>query len=359
MFRAKRIKPKAKVRSKTEYAMKTLKGKIELDTINITASIKGIKMNVLSCGFLLLLSLCICSQNKSFGQTDLEKAAKIVKKSEKGWQTKGDYEVTFSGPEFTIRKYKGEKKQVIIPSLIENCKAVCIAEYAFRNNQDIESVVIPEGVKVIDLGAFANCASLVDVQLPSSLTTLEDGVFMRCENLESLRIPSGVSHLHGGTFAGCSRLKHIDVDSSNPFFESEDGILYSKDKTELRKYPPAQKNSTFSIPPGVVKIGSFAFMGATNMIHVDIPNSVKYIEAGAFSWSGLQSIKIPGTVRTIDTGSFSACASLTNVIFLTCEKLQEVTLPATVAYVHPDAFINCPRLSGESLKAIERVQAKP
>lgn len=328
-------------------------------------------MNILRCGFVLVLSFCICFPNKSLGQTDLEKAAKIEKKTEKSWQTKGDYEVTFSGQEVTVRKYKGREKQVVVPLLIENCKVVSIAEYAFRNNQHIESVVIPEGVKIINLGAFANCASLVDVQLPSSLETLEDGAFMRCENLESFRIPSGVSHLHGGTFAGCIRLKRIDVNSSNRFFESEDGVLYSKDKTELRKYPPALKASKFSIPSGIAKIGSLAFTGATNLIHVDIPNSVKHIEGGAFGWSGLQSIKIPGTVKTIDTVSFSVCANLTNVIiqngterieslaFGTCEKLQEVTLPASVAYVHPTAFMNCPRLSGESLKAIERVQAKP
>jgi len=39
VFRAMRINEMAKGRCKTEYAMKTLKGKIELDTIDITASI--------------------------------------------------------------------------------------------------------------------------------------------------------------------------------------------------------------------------------------------------------------------------------------------------------------------------------
>jgi len=35
-------------------------------------------MKVLSCGLFLLLDFCICSPNKSFGQTDLEKAAKAL-----------------------------------------------------------------------------------------------------------------------------------------------------------------------------------------------------------------------------------------------------------------------------------------
>jgi len=35
-------------------------------------------MNVLSLEFVFLLSLCICSPNKSFGQSDLEKAAKAL-----------------------------------------------------------------------------------------------------------------------------------------------------------------------------------------------------------------------------------------------------------------------------------------
>lgn len=43
-----------------------------------TASICGITMNGLICSFVLLLSLCLFSSNKSFGQSDLEKAAKAL-----------------------------------------------------------------------------------------------------------------------------------------------------------------------------------------------------------------------------------------------------------------------------------------
>jgi len=51
-------------------------------------------------------------------------------------------------------------------------------------------------------------------------------------------------------FEDCTELERIDVHSSNPYFESVDGVLYSIDdevKT-LLVYPAAKQGKTFTIP---------------------------------------------------------------------------------------------------------------
>ena len=46
------------------------------------------------------------------------------------------------------------------------------------------------------------------------------------------------------SFLSCHQLREIIVDNSNPYFSSEDGVLFNKDKTVLLKYPEDRKDET-------------------------------------------------------------------------------------------------------------------
>ena len=61
-----------------------------------------------------------------------------------------------------------------------------IGEYAFRNCSGLESVVIPEGVRIIDEYAFCNCTNLTSVVIPSSTTRIGDFAFGGCTRLSSV-----------------------------------------------------------------------------------------------------------------------------------------------------------------------------
>ncbi|MBQ7600205.1 MAG: leucine-rich repeat domain-containing protein [Clostridia bacterium] len=63
---------------------------------------------------------------------------------------------------------------------------------------DIEYSV-PDGIEVIDYGAFENCDGITSVRLPDSLKTIKDNAFLGCTNLKNINIPSQVESI--GTFA--------------------------------------------------------------------------------------------------------------------------------------------------------------
>lgn len=61
-----------------------------------------------------------------------------------------------------------------------------IAEYAFRGYKNLRSVTIGEGVKYIDLHAFANCDLLTEIRLPASLQSVDYGAFSQCPSLKKV-----------------------------------------------------------------------------------------------------------------------------------------------------------------------------
>ena len=96
---------------------------------------------------------------------------------------------------------------VIIPNGVEIIGASSFSE----NDQEnvIEEVTIPEGVKTIERGAFAACRKLKSVHLPSSLEIIEDSAFSGCENLVEIVLPDNLKSLGASVFDACSSLEMI------------------------------------------------------------------------------------------------------------------------------------------------------
>jgi len=95
------------------------------------------------------------------------------------------------------------------------------------------SVSIPSSVKVIGNGAFSYCSSLSSIIIPNGVTEIGPNAFVSCTSLKSITIPSSATKIYSSAFSNCTGLTEINVDPSNPNYCSVDGVLYSKDKTEL------------------------------------------------------------------------------------------------------------------------------
>lgn len=105
----------------------------------------------------------------------------------------------------------------------------------------------------------------------------------------------------------------IVVDPNNQYYSSEDGVLFNKEKTLLRSYPPGKTTKQYSIPDGVTAIKPSAFWRAI-VESVIIPNGVTSIGEYAFSHClNLSSITIPDSVTSIGECAFEFCSSLTSI----------------------------------------------
>ena len=86
---------------------------------------------------------------------------------------------------------------------------------------------------------------------------------------------------------------------------------------------------TVIIETGVTNIGSWAFMGCTNLASATIPNSVTTIKTQAFTQSGLTSVTVPNSVTTIENFAFQNCGNLTSV---TVERARPLILLNTAVF---------------------------
>ena len=147
-----------------------------------------------------------------------------------------------------------------------------------------------------------------NVKIEDGVTSIGDYVF-EYGYINNVEIGSGVTKIGEYSFY-CSRLENINVSENNTTYTDIDGILYTKDKKEIIKYPANKQGGKFVIPNSVTKIGHAAFDTCINLIEIEIPSSVTTIESFAFYGTVLNGIKIPNSVTEIEDYAFDGCSIL-------------------------------------------------
>ena len=125
-------------------------------------------------------------------------------------------------------------------------------EFPAAQYENLTNVALPKALQGIGINAFRG-APLKTIVLPTGLKTIDQAAFADTQ-LTTIHIPASVSKLdeyptYEGWFAfDCSTLKSITVDSSNPYFESQNGVLFSKGKTRIIYFPSQNSITSFTIP---------------------------------------------------------------------------------------------------------------
>lgn len=120
----------------------------------------------------------------------------------------------------------------------------------------------PDGEAVVGIGdsAFLGATSLKSAELPASIGYIGAYAFYG-SSLEEVEIPDGVDEIGECAFSNCRSLTRIEVDSGNASYTDMDGVLYSRDKSEIVCYPSGRTNSSFTVRAGVTVIHKMAFYG--------------------------------------------------------------------------------------------------
>ena len=198
------------------------------------------------------------------------------------------------------------------------------------NKQDVEHVVIVEGITEIGDFAFAS-THIASVTIPASTTIIETHAFRTSNGLLS-----------------------ISVDTANPEFYSDDGVLFNTANSTLFAYPLG-KTGDYFVPDGTQIIGDFAFWLCKNLTSVTISPSVVTIGEYAFSATSLINLTLQNEkLISIGQGAFQACYDLISVFttdeslqyvgdyaFSECHSLTAFYFPATVETIGEGAFEYC------------------
>ena len=245
-----------------------------------------------------------------------------------------------------------------------------IGDGAFESCAKLKSVNLPDSLKYIGDEVFMGCISLTGVTIPKGVTYIGYRTFAYCDGLKSVTIPEGVKIIAGGAFSGCDSLTSVNIPASaeeiddeafercyglreiivspeNKTYASVDGVVVTKDMTEIVAFPSG-KADAFTIPDGVKDIGYRVFENAVKLSSITIPASLEEIDIWDFAEcrslreinvdknnanyasvdgalyskdktrlilvpGGKASLTIPKSVKTIDAEAFSPCRSLQEI----------------------------------------------
>ena len=161
-----------------------------------------------------------------------------------------------------------------------------IEPQTFQNCENLKCIIIPNSVNTISDNAFSHCKNLESVTIEEGVKNIGGYAFVDCKKLKNIKIPKSIEYIHPVAFSGCNELESIEVEDSNQQYTSENGLLYSKDMTELIYYPEGKKEKLYVVPESVTKIknGQDIFEnGNINLNKIVVPNNVTNIEKWRFS----------------------------------------------------------------------------
>lgn len=159
-----------------------------------------------------------------------------------------------------------------------------IGRQAFSECPTLTSVTLGENLKFIKTSAFENCTALSNIVLPSSLQVIDSRAFYNTA-LVSVSVPSSVVNIGKDAFEQIYALKEIKVDEANTVYSDINGVLCSKTKTVLFRYPNS-KGKTYTVPNTIKKIYDGAFSYCLDLESVIFPASVISIGDNIFNWGG-------------------------------------------------------------------------
>ncbi|MBQ9860566.1 MAG: leucine-rich repeat domain-containing protein [Clostridia bacterium] len=213
-----------------------------------------------------------------------------------------------------IDGYNGAYSEVVLPAAVNGCPVTAINRWAFANCDTLRKITIPDTIAAIGESAFLDCNALAEVRIGNGVVSIADMAFLGCNFLATVTLPDSLLSFGVGVFSGAYTLREILVGDGNPMFSSVDGVLFTKDGTQLVCYPPAKQQTEYTIPDGVTVINKEAFSSCTLLNAVHIPESV--IEIGKYAFNGcynLKAIDIPEKVSRIGDSAFHDCEKLEHI----------------------------------------------
>lgn len=277
-----------------------------------------------------------------------------------------------------ITGYMGESPEAIVPVNIDGLSVICIANNAFRNNDKITKVTLPDCIQWIGGYGFYNCVNLQEISIPGNVDAVWEYAFSNCIGLEKLTLCNGITRLSNYAFSNCISLREVIIPesltdmASNAFNSCYNLTVYCGEKEKFFNYFKGKNGITgvlngacgenlewalttdglltvsgtgnmcdFSriqesngntktdalwgrfdfnqvvVEEGVTSIGCNAFFGCDGIHNVSFPSTLTVIQNHAFyNCHGLTNLVFPDGLQTIGNASFYGCTCISNDVFI-------------------------------------------
>lgn len=161
-----------------------------------------------------------------------------------------------------------------------------IGYYAYKANNAITSVNIPDGVEYIECAAFGGCSKLSSITLPNSIRRIKASAFSGTK-ISSIYIPDSVDIIENQVFAECNML------------------------------------TSLVIPSHVKTVGEYSFSYCNRLQSVVIEEGVENIKESAFAYcTALNVVKIPESVNHLGNSVFKSCGNLSQLYINSIQPIE-------------------------------------
>ena len=286
----------------------------------------------------------------------------------------------------------GKNRPDVLVSLdLEDVTGMSVFEYnwssahtndkkAFYKCNNLESIILPDGLISIGSRAFYGCTRLKSVTIPDGVTSIGQLAFGECTGLISITIPDSVTSIEGSAFNGCNSLREMTISldevelNKNLSYTCVFGFFfgYTTDKTVAGTVNQGKgitinnkwETCYYYIPSSLKKvtitgqhIPSGFFRGCSMIEEIVFGNATDIGETAFYGCTGLTEITIPDSVTSIGNEAFYGCTGLTEIIipdsvtsigssaFLGCSGLKKITIPDSVTSIGGSAFHSCTGLT--------------
>ena len=198
----------------------------------------------------------------------------------------------------SVIAYDGTDPQLVIPETLQGVPVTEIGYRAFFENEVITGATLPSTIKKIGDRAFMY-TNVAAVNLPDGLEIIEEGAFAQMPNLTDINIPGSVKELPYMVFYNDVKLASVTL---NEGLEKIGSDVFSN-------CPVA----ALVLPESLKALDQCSFQNCTNLASINFPASLTTIPMACFDNTGFTTLTIPDTIVTIEGGAFSRCAKLTSI----------------------------------------------
>ncbi len=189
--------------------------------------------------------------------------------------------------------------------------------FCYSKDKNIE---VENAVKIIDEFSFKGATNLEELILPESVETINAQIFSN-NKIKKIKMGKNVKSIDP-MFAFNKEID-VEIDSKNPYYMTENHILYTKNKERLVTINYKIKGK-FVLDNNVKEIENNAFYNQTGMTEIDLGENLEKIGGQIFyNCTSLKSIIIPQSVKSIANSAFEHVQNLKEIIINNKENAIE------------------------------------
>ena len=220
----------------------------------------------------------------------------------------------------------------------------------FVTNPSTDGFVIEDKVLISYTGNDKN------VVIPDNVVKIANYAFRdggNAEIIETITLGKKVSVVETYALEGCVNLKAVNLSEKNDTLKTQNNAVLSSDGKQLIYLNATENLTSYTVPNGVERIGSYAFVNS-NLTELIFPDSVTTLDSLAVIFNDtLEKVSLGGVVEISERAFYNNIALKTvelpkatvisEAAFSGCSALESVNLP-NVIDIKKDAFANCNNL---------------